>query len=229
MKFFKRKKKVLEKKEVQKYIMNFNLNSIIKWELLNNKSFNKIDLSSEDDLISLIYCILICSNDIKYTFEVFKMVFKDKPLLITPLIVQFKKEYEFIDQFKIKSDETVEEKSDEKSENKETDVFIRELAAILIINGRMNSDFVLNKMNINDILLYVTQINSKEHSNIELDRLWTYFNILPHIDSKSLDNPKKLIEFDWEKSDNKEEYININIEEKFKQGEEIYKKINNIE
>jgi len=43
---------------------------------------------------------------------------------------------------------------------------------------------------------------------MENNRLWTYLSILPHIDSKKLDEPKKLIQFPWEMVKEKETSVN---------------------
>ena len=37
----------------------------------------------------------------------------------------------------------------------------------------------------------------------ERERLWTYLNIMPHIDSKKCKSPDKLFPFPWEKEEHK--------------------------
>jgi hypothetical protein len=55
-------------------------------------------------------------------------------------------------------------------------------------------------MQLDDIGLYVDHYNTTRQQQLQLDRLWCYYNILPHI-GKKLKSPKDLILFNWEKDE----------------------------
>ena len=49
------------------------------------------------------------------------------------------------------------------------------------------------------------EMNKKE--SLEKDRLWTYRNISPHINTKKCKSPDKLLPFPWEIQEKKEKQI----------------------
>ena len=51
--------------------------------------------------------------------------------------------------------------------------------------------------------MYVEYYNNQNKSKLEMDRLWTYYTMLPHINTKKIKSPKDLIKFNWEVDDKK--------------------------
>jgi hypothetical protein len=46
---------------------------------------------------------------------------------------------------------------------------------------------------------YIKAIDEHKKEQMERDRLWTFYTILPHIDQKKLKKPQDLMPFPWER------------------------------
>ena len=49
----------------------------------------------------------------------------------------------------------------------------------------------------------IIHTENKKKEELELDRMWTYLNMSPHIDTKKCKGPDKLFPFPWEKEEKK--------------------------
>jgi hypothetical protein len=173
--------------------IKLNIKSIIKFEQFTNKSFNEIDYTNADDLLKLMYCIVLSNNPEVFTYEEFLELIKSKKISKT-ISDKFNKEIKLIELFsnnEIK-DEVVEEQQPEREKT-----YIKDIAAILVVNAGLDINFVMNEMSINDISLYMEAYNNSVKQQMESSRLWTYLTLLPNLDSK-VNSPVKLYPFPWE-------------------------------
>lgn len=173
--------------------IKLNIKSIIKFEQFTNKSFNEIDYTNADDLLKLMYCIVLSNNPEVFTYEEFLELIKSKKISKT-ISDKFNKEIKLIELFSNKEikDEVVEEQQPEREKT-----YIKDIAAILVVNAGLDINFVMNEMSINDISLYMESYNNNVKQQMESSRLWTYLTLLPSLDSK-VNSPVKLYPFPWE-------------------------------
>jgi hypothetical protein len=147
--------------------IKLNIKSIIKFEQFTNKSFNEIDYTNADDLLKLMYCIVLSNNPDVFTYEEFLELIKSKKISKT-ISDKFNKEIKLIELFsnnEIK-DEVVEEQQPEREKT-----YIKDIAAILVVNAGLDINFVMNEMSINDISLYMEAYNNSVKQQMESSRL----------------------------------------------------------
>ncbi len=178
------------------YNIKLNIKSIIKFEQLTNKPFSLIDYTSEEDVSKLLYCIVLSNNDCQFTYSQFLQLLDSKKISKN-LFEQFQTVCEVFNQFK--NTGTEEENTRDTVEGKESrGTYVKDLAALLVIQGGLDVNYVLNELSLNDIPLYIQALNDKQRERMEEQRLWTFISILPHVDSKKLKTPADLYPFPWE-------------------------------
>ena len=178
------------------YNIKLNIKSIIKFEQLTNKPFSLIDYTSEEDVSKLLYCIVLSNNDCQFTYSQFLQLLDSKKISKN-LFEQFQTVCEVFNQFK--NTGTEEENTRDTVEGKESrGTYVKDLAALLVIQGGLDVNYVLNELSLNDIPLYIQALNDKQRERMEEQRLWTFISILPHGDSKKLKTPADLYPFPWE-------------------------------
>jgi len=184
-------------------VIKLNIKSIVKFEQLTNKSFNQIEFSNEDDLTKLLYCIVLTNNPEKHTYETFKELLQTKKLG-KEIVDKFNTIINIMEQFtkESKITSTVLEHDNNQVQ------YIRDIVGMLVVDGNVSIDYMMNEMEIYELPIYLNAYNDKVKQQMENNRLWTYLSILPHIDSKKLDEPKKLIQFPWEMVKEKETSVN---------------------
>ena len=178
------------------YNIKLNIKSIIKFEQLTNKPFSLIDYTSEEDVSKLLYCIVLSNNDCQFTYSQFLQLLDSKKISKN-LFEQFQTVCEVFNQFK--NTGTEEENTRDTVEGKESrGTYVKDLAALLVIQGGLDVNYVLNELSLNDIPLYIQALNDKQRERMEEQRLWTFISILPHVDSNKLKTPADLYPFPWE-------------------------------
>ena len=65
----------------------------------------------------------------------------------------------------------------------------------------LDAHFVLYEMKLFEIGDYLKAIDEHKKEQMERDRLWTFYTILPHVDHKKLKKPQDLMPFPWEKEE----------------------------
>jgi len=206
--------------------IKLNIKSIIKFEQFTNKSFNEIDYTNTDDLMKLLYCIVLSNNTESFTYDEFIELSNSKKIS-KEISDKFNKEIKIIELFASKE---VKEETTEQTEK--GTLYIKDIVALLIVNTGIDANYVMNEMNINDISLYMTAYNNKVKEQMESSRLWTYLSILPHIDSSKINSPSKLYVFPWETEQqelqDKTELNNMakELPELFKSSAELIERIN---
>lgn len=209
-------------------IVKLNLKSIIKYENFTKKSFNKFDFNDSDDLLKLLYCVIISNNNEQFTFDVFNQMINSKKIT-KEIVDKFNIEIKLIEQFTFDSTpKTTDNDGDSNNEN-----YLKDIAALLIINAGMDANFVMNDLSITDINLFLNAYSEKMKQDLESKRLWCYLSILPHVSSsEKINTPAKFYPFPWEvekeKIDEKNELKNVVDEfpDMIKKGAEILKLIN---
>ena len=207
--------------------IKLNIKSIIRFENLTGKSFNEFDYTNADDVMKLLYCVVLSNNPESFTYEEFLEVSKNKKIS-KEITDKFNKEIKIIELFTSK--EIPKETTVEPTEK--VTIFIKDIVALLIVSAGIDANFVMNEMNINDIPLYMSAYNNKVKEQMESSRLWTYLSILPHIDSSKINSPSKFYSFPWEveqqEIQDKEDLKNIanELPDIFKSSVELIERIN---
>ena len=175
--------------------MKLTMRAIVRWEQLLCKSFANMDYANEYDMEALMYCVALSSNKITCTLTEFVSTLVNKNLS-TSMARSLARESAVMGQFSAK--ETDEQESEGAGG------FIKELVAMLIMAG-MDAHFVMDEMPLCDLPLFVEAYQNKKKEQMESDRLWTYLNILPHVDGKKLPSARELYPFPWEEAEMEKE------------------------
>lgn len=183
-----------------------NLQAIRVAERLLKKPFGEFDLTDEETVLTLMYAMVSENNDEVMTFDQFKSILNMGKIGIK---VQraVSDEMAYIDQFK-----------EEVSDKEEKAPYMGDLAALLITFG-LDAHFVLYEMKLFEIGDYLKAIDEHKKEQMERDRLWTFYTILPHVDHKKLKKPQDLMPFPWEKEEIEKEAL-----EQLKKDEEMFNK-----
>lgn len=173
------------------------IESFVRWEQLTGRSFQQINFDDADDLHRLLYCAYMIDKPRQTTFDTFaKALLSNKRLYKSAISVlshyntvaaQFAA---FIPQ--------APPSIDPGADVEPSPVMLGEVVARLIISGGLDAHYVMREMTIEDMLRYVKALDDKQRQESEAARLWTYLSILPHVDGKKINSPKKLILFPWE-------------------------------
>lgn len=163
-----------------------NLQAIRVAERLLKKPFGEFDLSDEETVLTLMYAMVSENNDEVMTFGQFKSIL-DMGKIGIKVQRAVSDEMAYIDQFK-----------EEVSDKEEKAPYMGDLAALLITFG-LDAHFVLYEMKLFEIGDYLKAIDEHKKEQMERDRLWTFYTILPHIDQKKIKSPQDLMPFPWER------------------------------
>lgn len=163
-----------------------NLQAIRVAERLLKKPFGEFDLTDEETILTLMYAMVSENNDEVMTFDQFKSIL-DMGKIGIKVQRAVSDEMAYIDQFK-----------EEVSDKDEKAPYMGDLAALLITFG-LDAHFVLYEMKLFEICDYLKAIDEHKKEQMERDRLWTFYTILPHIDQKKIKSPQDLMPFPWER------------------------------
>ncbi len=163
--------------------MKLNLQTIRIAEQLLGKPFGEFELTNEKDADMLVYSLLVSSSDENFSYSTYKHLSKK---VKAKALKQLTSEFSFLQQF-----------SEEETKTKSKPVYMGEIAATLIMEG-MDARYVLYEMGLFELKDYMAALDTKIKNKFENSRLWTYFSILPHVDTKKLKSPKDLYLFPWE-------------------------------
>lgn len=179
--------------------VKLNIQSIIRWEQLRGKSFSLMDYSDKDDVDALLYTTIVCNNEGKmYTFEVFRHTLSNEKIT-REMVMALERETAVLAQFQKK------QKEDDIANHDVTPGMIGELVATLIMAG-LDAHYALEEMELCDLPVYIDAYERRKKEQMESDRLWTYYKILPHIDASKLKNGvRDLITFPWEEMEDMKE------------------------
>lgn len=175
--------------------IGLTIKAIIRWEQLRKKSFSLMDYTDKDDVDSLLYTTTICNNEGKmYTFDVFRQTLTNEKI-VRELVLALERETAVLNQFQKKQEESNLGISDA------SQGLIGELVSTLIMSG-LDAHYALEEMELCDLPMYIEAFEKKKKEQMENDRMWTYYSMLPHIDARKMKNGvKDLIVFPWEEAD----------------------------
>lgn len=179
------------------YNIRLTIQAIIRAEQLLGKPYGDIDYTKEEDVIALLYCCILANNEERITLEEFKEILSNENLSGS-IIRTFEKETKILAQFTRNKESSGEGEATGETAKQ----YMSELAGVLIYSG-VNIDYVLNKMQLSDILFLAKAYEMKKKEEMEKQRLWTFYAIIPHVDTKKLKSPSDLITFPWEESEAK--------------------------
>ncbi|MCS3200241.1 hypothetical protein [Candidatus Bacteroides intestinigallinarum] len=164
----------------------------------SEKVFSQMVYTDKDDVDALLYTTTICNNaGVMYAFEVFRHTLANEKIA-HEMISVLERETAVLSQF-----QTKQETSDLGS-TEVTPGMIGELIATLIMSG-LDAHYALEEMELCDLPLYIEAYERKKKEQMESDRLWTYLNILPHVDGKKLPSARDLYSFPWEEMEDMKE------------------------
>ena len=174
------------------------IKAIIRWEQMRGKSFSQMDYTDKEDIESLLYVMYITSDKSRYTFEVFRQVLTDERFM-NAMSSDLGKIMEVVAQFQKKT--TVSDLGSTEGSSE----YIGNIVSALIMAG-LDAGYALNEMELCDLPLYLEAYERERKEEMESSRMWTYFTMLPHIDSRKMKNgARDLIIFPWEEEEMRKE------------------------
>ena len=189
--------------------LKLNIKSIIYYERLTGKPFSTFT-GNEEDVIPLLYCMLVANNDFKRSYEeTIKYLFTDEKF-VEQINSRLQKIFIFESQFFNNQDINKEIPTEINTPNKEdtNKVFIHQLVPILVMDCNLNIDYVLNEMQYSEIDSYIKYRDDKNKNRLEEKRLFTYLTIMPHINAKKL-TVNELLPFSWEQEQKEKEGLKV--------------------
>ncbi|MCS2662348.1 hypothetical protein NXW67_22635 [Bacteroides fragilis] len=167
------------------------IKAVIRWEQLRGKSFSLMDYSDKEDVNALLYTSTIVAKGEVYTFDVFKKTLSNRKL-VREMVLSLENRMSVLAQFQNKRAGTDKINSDT------TPGMIGNIVSTLIMSG-LDATYALEEMELCDLPMYIEAYERKRKEEMEASRLWTFFTMLPHIDSKKMKNgAMDLITFPWE-------------------------------
>lgn len=189
--------------------LKLNIKSIIFYERLTGRPFSTFT-GNEEEVIPLLYCMLVANNDFKRTYEeTIKYLFTDEKF-VEEINSRLQKIFIFESQFFNNQNINEEIPTEINTPNKEESnkVFIHQLVPILVMDCNLNIDYVLNEMHYSEIDSYIKYRDDKNKNRLEEKRLFTYLTIMPHINAKKL-TVNELLPFSWEKEEKEKEGLKV--------------------
>lgn len=185
--------------------IRLTIKAIVRWEQLTGRSFSSLDYGDSEDVEKLLYTAMLCSGEKVCTLEVFRAAIKNERLL-GGFVKDLERAGKVVAQF-----QRAEQGKAGPAGNEEPG-FVKDIVHTLILEG-VNPGYVLNEMEICDLPELIAAYERKKKEMMEAGRLWTFFNILPHVDGSKIKSPSDMYPFPWEEEasqENEEDIINDN-------------------
>lgn len=196
MKWFWKKKEIeppkAKKMDFSNYQMRLSIKAICMYERLSGKSF--FDFADEDVLM-LLYSTFYTSNKVEIKYETFIGIMEN-PQIANWVTREYKDILNVMQQFR-KEEKAVEEPKEDGKEDKK--MTMTDLATSLIIDYGVDAHYVMYDMDVWEIEPLYEACDAMVKRRYEENRLWTYIDIMPHIDGKKVKGPDQLLPFPWEK------------------------------
>lgn len=190
----------MAKTDFDNYKIRLNVATARLFEQLTGKSFFKM---GDSDSLQLAYCSLAANNDLTITFDVFLYMIENKKVADW-LVKEMEKITKFQEQLKYVRNSKIE-KLNEGAEEEivSTDMMVSDFASALIINYGMDPHYVNYEMALYEMEDYFYAAEMKRRSDLEEKRLFTYLEMLPHLDPKKKRTPEDILPFPWETREKK--------------------------
>lgn len=188
-----RKKKKKTGIDLSDYDIILSIKSICMYERLSGKSFFNF---MEEDMGMLLYCSFYVTNNVEIRYETFIGMLEVED--ITKWAVdKYKNILEVIQQFKPSEEEDTEVEGNPEEDIKK--LTMTDMATSLIIDYHMDAHYVMYEMRLWEIEPMYRACEAAIRRRYEEERLWTYIDVMPHIDGKKIKGPADLLPFPWEK------------------------------
>lgn len=204
-----------------KYNIRLTIKAIIRVEQMLGKPFPLLDYSNTEEVLKLLYCIVLAGSQEVFTFESFCEIAEHEKQL-GAMLKELEKYNRMLDQF---TDASLAEKTDEGEHQVRS---MKELAGMLIMAG-IDPHYVMNEMELSDIPVLVKALERKKREDMEASRFWTFLTVAPHIDTKKVRGAEAYFPFPWEIEKQKKEAAEAIIRDQemaehfFKEGTNIFK------
>lgn len=173
-----------------------NIKSIVLYETLFDKSFFSME---NDDILNLLYCVFINSNpEDKIEYDSFLILLGNKKFS-----EQMMKSYkqEMIVQNMVSENNSKDNEEDDKDVNK-IPPRLTDIVMSLIVDYHIDYHYMMYELELYELQALCNACYNKYKSDKEWDRIRTFIDIAPHIDSKKL-SPEKLMPFPWDEDNRK--------------------------
>lgn len=177
---------------MSKLHLKLNLKAICLFEGLRNKSYQEIRMDEEEDVVAFLYAMNIGGKGEECTLREMREVLKSKAVFQS-MKKQLEMEMEMAEQVRISCEE-VAASIDEESQKPHR---VSDIAHMIIANG-IDAHYVMYEMGIWELPSMVMAIENKKREDVEMQRLLTYYTIMPHIDISRAKAIKDIIPLPWE-------------------------------
>lgn len=185
--------------DFEKYKIRMNIRSCCLFEQLTGKNF--FQMSDGEDMLQLMYSVLVANNDLMFSYDAFLVLIQD-PKVFKWLEGEYKRITDFSSQLKV-----FDNKNDDSDVKKdESNLTMTEIASSLIVQYHLDPHYVMNEMQLWEIMPYFKVADAMTKAEMVEKRFWTYMQIAPHINTKKCSSPESLVSFEWEKKKRKEEF-----------------------
>lgn len=191
--------------------IRFSIKACCLYEQLSGKSFFKCN--EAEDVLVLLYAMYVTTNDSNVTYKVFASMLENKKLA-KAMMSEYNNICKYLEQLKL--NEQFEGYNKNNAGGSGEEVTLTKLASALIVQHHLDPTYVMEKMQLWEIVPYFQVADDIRKMELVDKRFWTWLTICPHIDSKKIKSADQLIKFDWEKGqksryqedlDKKTEYI----------------------
>lgn len=204
-----------------KYNIRLTIKAIIRVEQMLGKPFPLLDYSNMEEVLKLLYCIILAGSPEVFTFESFCEIAEHERQL-GAMLKELEKYNRMLDQF---TDASLVGKTDEGEHQVRS---MKEVAGMLIMAG-IDPHYVMNEMELSDIPVLAEALDRKKREDMEASRLWTFLSVAPHIDTKKVRRAEDYFPFPWEIERQKREAAEAIVRDRemaehfFKEGTNIFK------
>lgn len=178
------------------------------FEQLTGKSFFRCE--TQDDVLHILYAMFVDSSDTTITYKTFLAMLENRKLAKS-LMKDYNDICKYLEQLNLT--QRVEEYN--KNSNAGGDeATITNIATSLIVLHGLDPSYVMEKMQIWEILPLFEAAETKRRAELVDKRFWTWLTICPHIDSKKIKSADQLFKFDWEKDSKKKNWYQEDLDKK---------------
>ena len=188
---------------MEKRELAFNFKALMMFEKLSGESYFNIN---EVNYVFLLYSMYMVKHPyLNMTLIDFANIFGSNKKVTKQLLKEFEEYMVYIRQFT--SSNKTEAVDEGGADDKNAHTTITDIVMYLITACGIDPHYVMYEMELWEIEPYMKFAEMNKKESLEMDRLWTYLNISPHIDTKKCKSPDKLLPFPWEIQEKKEKQI----------------------
>lgn len=178
---------------MSKLHLKLNLKAICLFEGLRNKSYQEIQMDDEEDVVAFLYAMNMGGKGEECTLREMREALRSKAVFQSTRR-QFEMEMEVAEQVRIHCEEVAATPvgGEDRQPHRVSD-----MVYMIIANG-IDAHYVMYDMNIWELPSMVRAIENKKREDVEMQRLLTYYTIMPHIDISKAKTIKDIVPLPWE-------------------------------